>query len=112
MFRPPIPSYVEVVPQLQSYELRSRWSLSVIADNSVAFVSQLRNEIRETSIKENSIPFGIVDSIQDVGASRSVMVATRIQVILLLFIQAGSNPTLRAIISLHVKFVKETNMML
>ncbi|XP_020106404.1 uncharacterized protein LOC109722703 [Ananas comosus] len=40
MFRPPIPLYTEVVPQLQSYELRIKRHSSPAPDVSMAFVSQ------------------------------------------------------------------------
>nr|CAD1833524.1 unnamed protein product [Ananas comosus var. bracteatus] len=40
MFRPPIPLYTEVVPQLQTYELRIKRHSSPAPDVSMAFVSQ------------------------------------------------------------------------
>nr|CAD1833530.1 unnamed protein product [Ananas comosus var. bracteatus] len=40
MFRPPIPLYTEVVPQLQSYELRIKRHSSPAPDVSMAFVLQ------------------------------------------------------------------------
>lgn len=42
MLRPPIPSYAEVVPQLQSYELRNKKVLSEQINSSMAFFSQNR----------------------------------------------------------------------